>query len=368
MRIVQCVTLASSDGAFGGPLSVAMQQCRELARLGHHVTLLAGWDGELQLEVPGTRVILARARRIAGAGFSGIYAPQLSRWLRRNRASVDIVHVHLGRHLVDLTVAKTAQDLGLPVVVQTHGMVMPDSRPAVSLLDGVFTRRVLRRAEAVLTLSEEETAGVRQVQPAATIRPVQNGVAPVERERKSAVGDHEVLFLSRLHPRKRVMAFAEASLQIVTRHPSARFSVVGPDEGDLDQLNKFMARHSELPMRYEGSVPPGEGSRRIAEADVFVLPSVGEVFPMALLEALAAGTPVVMNADCAIAPALERTGAALVTDGTPGALASAVARLLEDPSLRASMQAAGRKMVEGEFGSRAVALDLENLYQSAPGA
>lgn len=368
MKIVQCVTLASSDGAFGGPLAVAIEQCRELAALGHDVTLLAGWDGELRLNVPGVRVVLARGRRVPGTGFSGIFSRGLTRWLRQNRDDVDVMHVHLGRHLLDLTMATAAEDLGIPTVVQTHGMVMPDRRAKVQFFDRLWTRDVLRRAAAVLTLSDEESAGVRQVQSDARVRTVRNGVTPIARVPETTSAGHEVLFLSRLHPRKRVMAFAEAAAEIAESHPAARFTVIGPDEGDLDRLQALMARRPDVPLRYEGTIAPGTGSRRIADAEVFVLPSVGEVFPMALLEALAAGTPVVMTSDCAIAPALESAGAAIVTDGSSEAIANAIDRLLSDEALRESLRSAGAMLVENELGARAIARDLVDMYTSAPRA
>ena len=366
MRIVQCVTLASTDGAFGGPLAVAIEQSRELARLGHDVTLLAAWDGEIELRVPGVRVVLARGTRVPGTGFSGVHAASLVRWLRQNRTTIDVVHVHFGRHLLDLCVAETARRLGITYVLQTHGMVMPDHRLPIRVLDALRTRRLLREALAVLTLSDRETQGVDAIAPGAAVRTIRNGTRPVERPTRGPSATPEVLFLSRLHPRKRVLAFTEAARIVASSNAEVRFSVVGPDEGDLPELQEFIDQHPEVPLTYEGSSPPGTGATRIAEADVYVLPSFGEVFPMALLEALAAGTPVVTTSDCAIAPALEQAGAALVTDGTPDAIASAVQQLLQDQALRDRQRDAGIRLILGELGAGAVARELEAIYQCTP--
>jgi hypothetical protein len=62
MRILHVVTLVSADGAYGGPVAVAVAQTQALAELGHDVTLLAGWDGRAKLSAPKVDVQLLRAR------------------------------------------------------------------------------------------------------------------------------------------------------------------------------------------------------------------------------------------------------------------------------------------------------------------
>lgn len=360
------MTFVSEDGAFGGPLSVALAQCTELAARGHQVTLLAAWDGRFRLRVPDVRVVLSRGRQLPGGGFSGLRASALNRWLRKNRDSIDVVHVHAGRHLVDLELASTARRLDLPYVLQTHGMLMPTDSALARLLDGALTRQLLRDAHCVLTLSTIEADGLEQLEPRARQERIHNGLQPVGGVRKHRSGDAEVLFLARLHPRKRVMAFAEMAVLLHERGVGARFTVVGPDEGDLASLQALMASHPDVPLSYEGPVTPGSGASRIAAADVYVLPSFGEVFPMSVLEALAAATPVVMTKDCAIADQLSKAGAAMVTDGTSSTLASAVESLLASPTLQRDQAAAGLDHLVRELGATSMATDLERIYAAVP--
>lgn len=365
MKIVQAVTLASEDGAFGGPLAVAIAQSQELARRGHQVTLLAAWDGKFELKVPGVRVVLSRGRRIPRLGFSGIRAPALVAWLRRNRCEVDLVHVHAGRHAFDLEMAAEARRLQIPYVLQTHGMVMPTSNPLGLLLDRLLTRPLLRAAEAVLVLTDAESAGMRGVEAAARVAVVHNGLAPVDRPLDEQSGPKEVLFLARLHPRKRVLAFAAMAKLLSERGVAARFSVVGPDEGDLAQLERFCMENPAVPLRYEGPVSPGEGAARLTRAAVYVLPSRGEVFPVAVLEALAAGTAVVLTQDCGIAGRLDRANAASVSDGSATDLAAKVEELLEDDAFLAARRQNGRNLVEGELGSVSMVDEIEQRYVAA---
>ncbi|WIB67971.1 glycosyltransferase [Curtobacterium sp. MCBD17_035] len=368
MRIVQVVTMVASDGAFGGPVSVAIAQCAELARQGHSVTLLAGWDGHAQLRIPGVRVVLARTKRVPGTGFIGTWSPAAVRWLRKHRSEVDLVHVHAGRHLLDMDVALAASHLGLPYVLQTHGMVMPSSSPIVWAFDRWRTRRVVAGARALLSLTVEEDGGLERLFPTASVHRVRNGVAAPPPGRRTASTVPEVLFLARLHPRKRVLAFARMADLLHRRGIDAHFTVVGPDEGDLTSLRAFIAERPELPLQYEGDVPPGDGPRRLSQAAVYVLPSVGEVFPMTVLEALAAGTPSVITNECGIAGELAEYDAAVVTSPEPGALADGVLSVLTDAERAEQLTAAGRAAIETRYGIDAVAADLSQLYaRVAPG-
>lgn len=78
MRILSVVTLVSPDGAFGGPVRVALNQATALRELGHDVTLAAGGRGfdEPPTELDGVPVRLFPARTVVpGIGFAGLSSP-----------------------------------------------------------------------------------------------------------------------------------------------------------------------------------------------------------------------------------------------------------------------------------------------------
>ncbi|CAQ01695.1 glycosyltransferase [Clavibacter sepedonicus] len=364
LRIAHVLPFVSEDGAFGGPVAVAVEQCRELARQGHGVVLVVGWDGEVDLGVDGVDVRLFRAHAIPGLGFSGLVSPAMIAGLRRHVREFDVVHIHLGRHLLALAAAEVCRRAGVPYVLQTHGMVTADARPKSRILDAVAVRRVLAGARAVLALTdaEEEALGVVSRSGAHVVR-IRNGVAPVSVERhRDPDAVPEVLFLARLHPRKRVLAFAEMAALLHERGLRARFTVIGPDEGDLPALTDFIAARPGLPLVHEGSIAPGASSERLAAADVYVLPSVREVFPMTVLESLAVGTPVVLTDDCGISTELRDAGAALVTAGAPSDLSDAVEAILGASTLRRSLSEGMRRSLDHDFGIAAVVSTLLPAY------
>jgi glycosyltransferase involved in cell wall biosynthesis len=367
LRIAHVLPYISADGAFGGPVAVAVEQCRELARQGHHVALVAGWDGKASLSIDRVDVRLFRARPLPGLGFSGLLSPALIRALTDHVREFDVVHIHLGRHLLALAAADICRRAGVPFVLQTHGMVIEDTRAKSRVLDALAVRRVLRGALAVLALTDTEEIALRAVSGGtAPVKRIRNGVGstPVSRAR-TRPSVPEVLFLARLHPRKRVLAFAEMARLLAATGVRARFSVVGPDEGDLSGLREYIELHPEVPLSYEGSIEPGASQGRLARAQVFVLPSVGEVFPMTVLESLAAGTPVVLTDDCGIADELDREGAALITSGTPAALAEAVQSILLSDAVRERLEQGMRTSLKRTFGIEPVATALGRLYRGA---
>jgi glycosyltransferase involved in cell wall biosynthesis len=370
MRIAHVVPYISVDGAFGGPIAVADAQTRELALRGHEVQLIAGWDGKARIEIPGVDVRLFRTTPLGPLGFSGLLAPSLLKYLRSDALQLDVVHIHAGRHAISVQAALSAKRRGLPYVLQTHGMVMPDSRAKSRIADALGMKTALRGAATVLALTEREVSGLLQVASGlANIRQVRNGIALSRDSRKDRAIDAvpEVLFLARLHPRKRVMAFAKMAELLETRGLATKFAVIGPDEGDLAELQAFITSSGLRSLNYEGSIAPGVAHERLAKADVFVLPSVGEVFPMTVLEAMSVGTPVVLARDCGISEELQKQDAAVVTDGSPEELADAVSSLLLDKSRRASVQTGMKLALENTFGIAAVVNDLEFEYESAVG-
>jgi glycosyltransferase involved in cell wall biosynthesis len=368
MRIAQVVTYVSADGAFGGPVSVALAQSEELARRGHDVDFISGWDGKAKVEAPGVNTNLFSVRRVARLGMSGVFSLRLLRYLRKNLGRYDVVHVHLGRDLLTLPAASLGRRSSR-LVVQTHGMVMPDGRLSARVLDRLATTPVLGRAAATLVLSPAESEGVEQVSRGSSqVVQIANGVSyrPNWRsERPARAVQPEILFLARLHPRKRVTAFVEAARLLIAEGIAATFHIVGPDEGDLGQLTAFIDKWNlrEL-VTYEGAVPAGEARARLSQADVYVLPSRGEVFPMTVLEAMSVGTPVVLTHDCAISEDLSRSNAAVISDESPDALANSIRLLLEDASLYETVRENAAAEVERRYSISRVADRLEQIYSS----
>jgi glycosyltransferase involved in cell wall biosynthesis len=364
------VTLMTPDGAFGGPLSVAVNQARAQVEQGHdaHIACLVAGFADPFSAIGVVPLHGFRARRLVpGAGFSGITSARFLLWLARHAESFDVVHVHLARDLVTMPAARWLRHRRRRFVTQSHGMVMPDTRWAARVYDKIFTRKVLRSACPSLFLTDEEADGLRQIAGSElnSARLV-NGVAvPSEVHENLARSAVEVLFLARLQTRKRPITFARVAMRLAERHPAARFCLAGPDQGELPALRELLSSQTAgSTVAYEGAVPPAEVMRRLSQADIYVLPSVHEPFPMSVLEAMSAGKPVVITSSCGLAQEVNKNGAGIVVDESEAALESAIDTLLTDSALRQTMGANASRLVRSAFSIESVTQSLLGLYTS----
>ncbi|MFB8228359.1 glycosyltransferase [Cellulosimicrobium sp. NPDC055967] len=370
LRVLHVATLLTPDGAYGGPVRVATNQIRALRARGHDAILVAAAAGfdELPTTWDGVPVVTFPAVRAApGAGFAGLAAPSMVRWIRACGARADVAHVHLARDLVTLPAAVAWARSGKPYVTQTHGMVMPSPHPLAAPLDAVLTRRVMARASTSFALTPVEEGGLRTLfGPGVSIQRLVNGV-PAGGTSDPQPPDHhpEVLFLARLHPRKRPVAFVDAAARLAPRFPEARFRIVGPDEGEGAAVRDRIAA---LPagvrgrVVWEGALPPERTTARLARASLYVLPSVDEPFPMSVLEAMSCGVPVVVTRTCGLAEPVARAAAGEVVGEGVDDLAAAVARFLDDPRLAQDAGRRARDLVRRDYSMGAVADALERAY------
>jgi glycosyltransferase involved in cell wall biosynthesis len=370
VKVLHVVTLHTPSHAFGGPTRVALNLSRGLRERGDRAVVVAlgdGFDGELPRSVEGVPVRLFRARHVAPRfEVSGITSGALLARAWAYARSADVVHVHLMRDLVTLPFALLTLAAGTPLVLQTHGMVDPTGKPVAKLVDRLGVRRVLRRADAVLHLTERErreTAAVVAPRPMAPAFRLVNGV-PAQRERRR-LRDGEpprVLYLARVQAGKRPEDFVAAMPAVLAREPRARFVMAGPDTGALAGT---LALAERLGVRgsldYLGPLDQPAVMDQLRRASALVVPSVQDAFSMAVLEAMSVGTPAVVTKTTGLGPDVERAGAGRVVGEGPAEIGRAVLELLDPAAGEAASRAAWR-LVRDSFTIDAVVDTLRDVY------
>jgi glycosyltransferase involved in cell wall biosynthesis len=381
MKILHVVTLHTPTHDFGGPTRVALNLSRGLRARGLKSVVAALGDGfgeRLPREADGVPVRLFQARHVLPMfEVSGITSPSMLARGHRMVRSADVVHVHLMRDLVTLPMALIALACGRPLVLQTHGMIDPTDKPAARLVDVLGLRRVLRRADAVLHLTEQErrdTAAVVAPEPMAPAYRLVNGVRPQPRRRPDDRRPPTVLYVARVQERKRPQDFVSAIPTVLARYPQARFVMAGPDTGAMAQDMLALARGLGVghALEYAGPLEHGEVLRRLNEADVYVLPSVVEPFAVSVLEAMSVGLPVVVTRTGGLSPDVEEAGAGRLVDSRPDAgngeaVGRAVLELL-DPAANAAASAAAHGLVRDRFTLDAVTQTLHGIYREVTSA
>lgn len=367
MRIAQVVTLISPDAAYGGPVRVAINQLKSMASLGHQTHLYAAHRGYRSApnEIDGiTLTSYPATRLIPKTGFSGLTSMGLLVDLYRQLRNYDVVHVHLARDLITLPAAKLALSQNIPLVLQTHGMIDASAHPLAKPLDAVWTRPVLQKAGAVLYLTEREKIALQEVsRKEINLIPLANGVhIPAQKRAKDTVQpSREVLFLARLHPRKRAVNFVKAAIRLLPEFQDTRFTLVGPDEGDGGEVARLIRGHGPR-INWEGPLSMDETIARMAKADIYVLPSVDEPFPMSVLEAASLGLPLIITNSCGLAATVAKFEAGMVIPDSEEALANAMRELLASPQTASVLGRNALTMVAGRFEMIEVARKLLEIY------
>ncbi len=294
---------------------------------------------------------------------------ELAALLRRGR--YDIVHTHSGKAgFLGRLAAKAA---GVPVIVHTiHGPSFGPYQGALAnaplrlaeRIAGRVTTRFVSVADAMTRLYLD--AGIGRAERYTTIRSGFDVAAfacakPDEQLHARLGGGPVIGQIARLFELKGWELFFDMARAL----PEAKFLIVG----DGPWRSKLEAWAGEPPLRgrvhFAGLVPPGDVPRYVAMMDVLVHLSLREGLPRAVVQALAAGKPVVAH-PLDGTPEVVKDGETgfLVPPGDYGALADLVRRLLRDPALAASMGRRGQTRVLEEFSVETTVSGLDELYRS----
>ena len=290
------------------------------------------------------------------------------------KGSDDVIHVHIPGPL--LFPALLASSLRRVPVVLKFANLSPERGIWVDLPPASLPRGLLeaasRRVAGVVAISSRiaraaEEGGWREV------ARVPNGIDPVAASRALPAralarralgvgGEPLVLFVGRLTYQKGLDVLLKAWPRFRDRRPGATLLVLGqgPDRNTLRQSAEALGIAASVDFR---GIREDVG-HHYAAADIFVLPSRYEGFPNVMLEAMAAGLPVIASQVSGTEDAIEdgRNGL-LVPPGEPEALSEALRRLSEDPDLRERLGTEARKTVEGRFNINRVAEQTLGFYR-----
>lgn len=224
-----------------------------------------------------------------------------------------------------------------------------------------FVRFVFNHVDAVIVLSASwerwACANFRRARVVCIANPVR--LAPPETEPRDAA---TVLFLGRLGERKGTYDLVEAVAGLVGRYPNLKLLLGG--DGEHERVTAAVRQLGlESNVEVLGWVTGGKKAELLNRAAVYVLPSYAEGLPVSVLEAMAAGLPVVASSVGGIPELVDHgiTGC-LIQPGDVEALRDALSKLLADGRLRTEMGVAGRNRIEQAYSIDRVMPHIEKLY------
>jgi glycosyltransferase involved in cell wall biosynthesis len=293
----------------------------------------------------------------------------LSGWLktavRLRTLDAPLVHAHISpgasfwRKSVVCALARLAHR---PYLLHVHGGEWEKFCQECSPAARGFVRATFAEATLVIALSEEWRAILQRVFPQARIEVVTNAVSLPALDDLHRLDDRQptLLFLGDVARYKGVFDLARAFARVANRFPRSRLVLGGT--GAIAQVRR-LAGELELPDRIEcpGWLPSQRKRAELAGATMFVLPSYMEGMPMALLEAMSWGLPVLATAVGGIPEIVtHEVNGILVPPGDIEALAAAITRLMSDSRLRQRLGAAARATIAARFS---LATSIERLLE-----
>ncbi len=323
-----------------------------LRGMGHHVEVLTPAEREDSLPAEhvtfaGRTVPVPYNGSMASMQFGPVSAARVRRWLREGH--FDVVHVHEpASPSVSLMVCMIARG---PVVATFHAAT---TRSKWLAAIGPWARPWLERISGRIAVSDfARRVQVEHLGGDAVIIP--NGVhvasfaeGPTLPGHTRGVDGPTIGFLGRYdEPRKGLPVLLEAMRTVVRRYPGAQLLVAG--RGDPAEAREQIGKDLLASVALLGQLSEADKAAFLRSVDVYCAPNLmGESFGVVLIEALAAGAPIVASDLDAFARVLEggETGV-LVRRGDPAALGRALSDLLAEPDRRAELSPRGRRVAAG---------------------
>ncbi len=350
-----------ADPSYGGIASSVPALARAMAASGRYrcqnVAFCEPWEhaepGTCRLPVGRLDWMSDRSARLA---FDGLVA------------AADVVHVHGLWRQHSFSACRTAERHGKPYVVSAHGMLEPwalrNKRWKKLLYGALVEKRNLRHASCLRALTRREALDYQAYGMRGPIAIVPNGVdAPPSKSPDPFLsaypalrGRRLVLFLGRVHYKKGLDVLCRA-WAATPRAPHDHLVIAGPDfEGT--QANLEIGSD----VTFTGLLGPELRWSALAAAHVFVLPSYSEGLSMAVLEALAAGVPVIASPACNL-PEIRERGCGWVVEPAVQPVARALAEALEiTPAERAHLGSNGSALAAESFSWPRVAARVARVY------
>lgn len=347
--------------------------------MGEHMLTLGGelardWRVWVVAPASGEGTELLERAHAAGLGVHGLRGrtvaarcESLRCWLRTT--PFDVFHVHAGISWEGCEGTLTAAEARVPVLVRTEHQTYRPCRPA----QRAAHQRIVPVVDRFVCVSEAVAASfTQQGVPARVLVVVPNGVrdpGPRSRSREEVLAGlglparaQVLLSVGRLHVQKGYRYLLAAVPHVLRAQPYAHFVWVGtgPQERQLRAAVKREGLAGRVHLLGRRTDVPD----LLAAAHALVLPSLFEGLPLVVLEAMAAGRPVIGTAVVGTTEAvMDGVTGRLVPPADPAALATAILELLASPAMAQRWGAAGRRRFLERFTAARMAQQTAAIYR-----
>jgi glycosyltransferase involved in cell wall biosynthesis len=356
LSVVQ--TVASLDSVHGGVSRVVPQLADALCEQGCHVSVVTVNDSARS----STPVLPGRAKFLDAPALSvanhRLWSPKFTERIAKSFTPCmpRLLHDNGLWGYTNYMAARYAARERIPLIISPHGMLEPwalqEKRIRKRVAMAVFQKNILDSAAMLIVTAQSELESVRRAglrQPVAIV-PVGVSMPTTPARHLTNSSARKILFLSRIHPKKGLLALVEAWHRV--GQPGWQIIIAGPDEdGHLAQVRDLIRRLGlSSQFEFHGEVA-GEAKRELYElADAFALPTFSENFGVVVAEAMSYALPVLTTRGAPWS-VLESINAGWWVEPGVDGLAEGLRKLLATTAgQRAVMGRAGRAYVAENLG------------------
>ena len=374
----------------GGPSQAVLQLVRALNQQGVDAEIVATDDNgpelldlplESRIEFSGVPVwFFRRFSPNVDAVREFAFSASLTKWLWCNIRKYDLLHVHAFFSYASTVAMMIARRRQVPYLVRPLGLLCAWSLKQSALKKKIYLTLIERsnlnrsRGLEYTAVQELEEAAVLRLKAPSFVLPFGIDLPellPEAREKlrariKVPQDEPVILFLSRLHPKKG-LEYLFAGLEMIARR---RFSLVVAGSGSMEYEAELRCKIDNSPLKgrvhFVGFARDQFKQILLQGADLFALPSHSESFAIAAMEAMAAGTPVLITPGVPLAALVEKFDTGWVTSLGPAAIALALATALNAATDPNTVRARGQRcrMLAANFSWEHIATLMEGVYRS----
>ncbi|MEO8377206.1 MAG: glycosyltransferase, partial [Candidatus Sumerlaeota bacterium] len=275
--------------------------------------------------------------------------------------------------------SRAAMRLHIPYLISSHGMLDQWSLSQNPLMKKLYVsmrlRKTLEGAVSIHCTSEIEQQMIKKIAPTLPCSVIPNGVDLSEFEELPPRGEFRALFpeigdrrillmLGRIHQKKgydiMMPALRKANLA------NCVLVIAGADFNDYTPIVKSMAQQNgvEKSVVFTGALKGRDRLRAFVDAELFVLPSYQENFGLAVVEALASGTPVIISTEVNIHEEVSKGSVGWVTKLDVDELSEKLVALMNDDTLRKEMAGRCKEFTTSRYDRNVLAHRWEEEYRT----
>ena len=380
MKVLHVVPTYWPATRYGGPIYSVHGLCAALAKNDTSVTVFTtSVDGAKNSDVnhgelykkDGVKVFYYESKYLRRIYFSS----QFKHALEKVITEFDLVHLHSIFLYPTNIAARIAVKNKIPYVISPRGMlekklVKSKSSTVKNIWLKMFEKKTLEQANLIHLTSDREHEELVKFDysfPKTIVIP--NGVdAKLIADGKNLEGSStfQILFIGRINWKKRIDKLIE-SIKYLSFE--LKLIIAGNDEDEYkDQLSKLIKdigidERANISIEFVGEKHDEEKHNLFLESDVMVLPSLSENFGNTVIEAMAAGCPVIVTPEVGASEVVKKAKAGLMTNGTPQDIAKQITYIKENPEDAMQMSKSGIKAVRLNYQWSNIADSMTKAYK-----